>query len=198
MATGTESTSLEVAKLAVAALTPMAVVAVGYVLNRRLRQVEQVQWANQTVISRRVEIFSEVAPKLNRLLCFATFVGRWKEITPAQAIMLKRELDETMYANRVLFSDRLFTGYQAFMRTLFAMYASNDADAPLRAPVSTTLGDRRKLPWWDHTMPSYFTTGSSASLNDIHDAYDLLGQRFRADLYVTHTSSPLLIQEPRK
>jgi hypothetical protein len=193
MATGAGSTGLEVAKLAVEALTPVAVVAVGYVLNRRLRQVEQIQWANQTVISRRVEIFTEVAPKLNRLLCFAAFVGRWKEITPAQAIALKRELDETMFANRVLFSDHLFAAYQAFMRTLFAMYASTDADAPLRVPVATALGDRRNLPWWEDTTPSYFATTSPATLDEVHHTYEVLGQRFRADLYVTHTSDPLLM-----
>ena len=41
----------------------------------------------------------QVAPKLNQLLCFGTFVGRWKEITPEQATGLKRHLDETMYAS---------------------------------------------------------------------------------------------------
>lgn len=193
MATGAESTGLEVAKLAVDALTPLAVVAVGYVLNRRLRQVEQVQWANQTVISRRVEIFTEVAAKLNRLLCFATFVGRWKEITPAQAVGLKRDLDETMYANRVLFSDELFAAYQAFMRTLFAMYASTGADAPLRVPLNTVIGDRRKLPWWQDIMLRYFSTDDPASLDEMYKAYDVLAQRFRADLYVTHTGAPLLM-----
>ncbi|MGH3904014.1 MAG: hypothetical protein ACRDTE_07495, partial [Pseudonocardiaceae bacterium] len=31
---------------------------------------------------------------LNRLLCFAIFVGSWKEVGPADAVRLKREADE--------------------------------------------------------------------------------------------------------
>ncbi|HTS99354.1 MAG TPA: hypothetical protein VMI33_22315 [Streptosporangiaceae bacterium] len=52
------------------------------------------------------------------MLCFATFVGGWKEIQPRQAIVLKRRLDETMYANKVPFSDQLLANYHQFMTTL--------------------------------------------------------------------------------
>jgi len=71
------------------------------------------------------------------LLCFATFVGRWKEVQPLEAIGLKRKLDETMYANRLLFSDALFDAYREFMAALFAMYATVGADAHLRAPIDS-------------------------------------------------------------
>ncbi|SNY44882.1 hypothetical protein [Paractinoplanes atraurantiacus] len=180
--------ALEVAKLVVDALTPLAVVAVGYVLNRRLRKVEQAQWANQTVITRRLQIFDKLAPPLNRMLCFATFVGRWKEIQPAQVIALKREVDETMYANRLLFSDDLFTAYQAFMAAMFAMFATADADAPIRAPISRPgLGDRRNLPWWNPALQSCFSTGDPATLDEISAAYDTLSRQFRTDLYVLHS-----------
>ena len=69
----------EVATLAVTALTPVTVAGLGFFVARTGRRLEQVQWANQTVITRRLEIFGQVAPKLNQLLCFATFVGSWKE-----------------------------------------------------------------------------------------------------------------------
>ena len=38
------------------------------------------------------------SPGLNQLLCFATFVGVWKEIDPRKAIAIKRDLDQIMYA----------------------------------------------------------------------------------------------------
>jgi hypothetical protein len=185
--------SLDIASLAVSALTPLAVVGIGAFLTRLTRRVEAVQRANQTVVTRRVELFTQVAPKLNKLLCFAIFVGRWKEITPEQATILKRDLDETMYANRVLFSDELFTAYQSFMATLFDMYASTDADAPLRAEITTPLGDRRNLPWWEDSMASRFSATNTATMGEIQAAYDTLGQRFRTDLYVAaHTWKPVL------
>jgi hypothetical protein len=65
--------------------------------------LDQVRWANQTVVTRRLEIFSEIAPALNKLLCFATFVGRWKEIEPQHAIDADAHLRapiESQWGNR--------------------------------------------------------------------------------------------------
>jgi hypothetical protein len=64
---GSSWSSLEIVKLIVSALIPLAVVGVGYLVTRATKRLESVQWANQTVIHRRLDIFSEVAPKLNRL-----------------------------------------------------------------------------------------------------------------------------------
>lgn len=189
-------TSLEIAKLAVGSLMPVAVVGVGFFLSRLSRRVEAVQWANQTVVTRRVELFMQVAPKLNQLLCFATFVGRWKEIRPEQAIALKRDIDEIMYSNRVLFTDELFAAYQAFMATLFDMYASTDADAPLRAQIATALGDRRNLAWWQDTMTGCFSATNPSTIGEVRAAYETLSQRFRADLCVTRAAQVLLSSPP--
>jgi hypothetical protein len=187
--------SLQVATLAVAALTPVTVAGLGVFVARASRRLERIQWANQTVITRRLELFGEVAPKLNQLLCFATFVGGWKEITPVAAIGLKRQIDETMYANRVLFSSDLFEAYQAFMLTMFATYAATGADALLRAPIDSKWGDRRKLPWWADAMEGLFRTGEGGAMDEIQAAYERLSQRFRADLYVTHESVLLASQQ---
>jgi hypothetical protein len=193
--------SLQYATLAVDALTPLTVAGLGYFVARTSRRLEQVQWANQTVVTRRLEIFSEIAPALNKLLCFATFVGRWKEIEPQHAINLKRRLDETMYANRVLFSDELLAAYHEFMSAQFAMYASTDADAHLRAPIESQWGNRRNMPWWQESMTSLFSAASTAStasaisaasIDLIQSTHDRLAECFRTDLYVTRESRPIL------
>jgi hypothetical protein len=188
-------TSVQVVTVVVDALTPLTVAGLGFYVARASRRIEQVQWANQTVVTRRLDVFAELAPGLNQLLCFATFVGGWKEIQPHQAIATKRQLDETMYANRVLFSDQLFAAYHQFMTTLFAMYAATGADALLRAPMESKWGDRRNLPWWDDSMTALFAT-PAAEIDDIQAAYDQLSDRFRADLYVTRQTQPLLATRP--
>ncbi len=188
--------SLQAATLVVEALTPLTVAGLGVFIARTSRRIEQVQWANQTVVSRRLDIFAQVAPGLNQLLCFATFVGGWKEIQPRQAIALKRKLDETMYASKVLFSDQLFAAYHHFMTTLFAMYATTGADAHLRAPIDSQWGDRRNMPWWEDSMTSLFSADGIVSTDDVQAAYDQLAQRFRADLYVTQQTRPLLTAQP--
>jgi len=176
---------VQIATLAVAALTPLTVAGLGYLVTRASHRLERVQWANQTVVTRRLDIFREVAPALNQLLCFATFVGGWKEIQASQAIAIKRQLDEIMYANRVLFSNELFAAYHQFMITLFAMWTTTDADALLRAPIESEWGNRRNMKWWDDSMTCLFSSTDPASTGDIQAAYDQLSERFRADLYVT-------------
>ena len=153
--------------------------------------MEALQHANQTVMARRVEIFSQVAPKLNRLLCFVAFVGRWKEITPQDVLDLKRDTDEVMYANRLLFSPELFTSYRGFTERLFAMYATVDGDALIRARVSSHLGDRRLLPWWRADMAAMFDDWPVCEPAEAQRLYDELSSAFRVDLYITDLTRPL-------
>jgi hypothetical protein len=190
--------SLEVVKLAIAALTPLAVLGLGLLVAQSTRRVEAVQYANLTVVARRAEVFGQVAPKLNRILCFVAFVGRWKETAPADVLILKRDVDEVMYTNRLLFSDVMFTAYQGFMARLFAMYANVDSDALIRARISSKLGDRRLLPWWKSDMAAMFTLQEICEPEDAQLAYDQLSAAFRADLYITNLSQPLPPPVPRR
>jgi len=125
------------------------------------------------------------------LLCFGTFVGGWKETDPRKAITIKRDLDQIMYANKVLFSDELFAAYHRFMTVLFAMFATTGADAKVRAPIESKWGNRRDLTWWNDAMSVQFTD-DAVGLDEIQAAYDELSQQFRADLYVTRQARPLL------
>ena len=183
--------SVQIVTLVVEALTPITVVVLGVLFTRASRRIEQVQWANQTVVTHRLNVFDKLAPGLNQLLCFATFVGVWKEIDPRKAIAIKRDLDQIMYANKVLFSDELFAAYHRFMSVLFAMFSTTGADAKVRAPIESKWGNRRDLRWWDDAMSDLFSH-DAASLKEIQDAYDELSQQFRADLYVTSQARPLL------
>jgi hypothetical protein len=183
--------SVQIVTIIVDAATPVTVAVLGVIFARASRKIEQVQWANQTVVTRRLDVYDKLAPGLNQLLCFATFVGSWKEIDPRRAIEIKRGLDETMYANKVLFSDGLFKAYHHFMSVLFDMFGTTGADAKVRAPIMSEWGSRRDLHWWDDTMTARFTE-EAVGLDDIQAAYDALGEQFRTDLYVTHQARPLL------
>jgi hypothetical protein len=183
--------SIAVAQLAVAVLTPLTVLGLGLLVSRSARRVESFQKANQAVVLRRLDVFGQVASKLNRLLCFVAFVGRWKEITPADVLALKRDVDEVMYTNRLIFSDALFAAYQAFMARLFAMYATVDGDALIRARISSNLGSRRHLPWWRPEMAAMFARDKICEPAEAQLVYDELSAAFRADLFVSDLTRPL-------
>lgn len=185
-------TSLEVVKLVIAALTPLTVVGLGVLIAARTRRVEDVRWANQLIVERRVELFGLTAPKLNKILCFGTFVGRWKELTPEAVLELKRELDEIMHTNRLMFSPEVFVAYHDLMSTCFRTFANVNKDALIRLPVRSAWGDRQSLAWWSEDMSGSFTSEEDrVTTQQAGDAYDALQRAFRADLYVTTTSTHL-------
>jgi hypothetical protein len=70
-----------------------------------------------------------MAPCLNQLLCFFTWVGDFRSIDPPRAIEIKRELDRTFFANRQLFSSAFEQRYLAFIDAYFQPWTGSGHDA---------------------------------------------------------------------
>lgn len=136
--------SLEVTKLIVAALTPLAVVLLGIWVARATRRLEASQWVNQKLIEKRINLLEEILPRLNDLYCYFEWIGNWKELSPADAIQRKRELDKTFFANRAFFSADAIAAYQEFTRILFKTHAAPGVDALLRTTIESHDGSRVK------------------------------------------------------
>ena len=73
--------SLEVAKLLVSSLTPVAVLVLGVLAKRFLVAIERERWALQALSGYRMEFYREVQPLLNSLACFFLYIGEWKELS---------------------------------------------------------------------------------------------------------------------
>lgn len=131
--------SLEIAKLAVAGLTPLFVAIIGFWLNRRLKSLEQAQWSRQKVIERRIKAYDELVRPLNQLFCFFCYVGSWKEQDPPDVVKLKRQLDQTAHISAPLFDGYFLQRYNALIDRCFATFGGWGDDARLR-----TLSDRRR------------------------------------------------------
>lgn len=152
----TSWTSLEVVKLIVAALTPIAVAVLGIWLSRHLRRVEHLQWGNQKIIEKRLEIYSELAPVLNDLYCYFDYIGDWKWKDPVAALGLKRTIDRLFFVNAPLFSKELTAKYINFMGLCFIPGPLEEYDS--NALLKTDMNKRKemykkaKLAWdpdWD-------------------------------------------------
>jgi hypothetical protein len=148
--------SLEIAKLAIEFLTPLAVIGIGWFINHRLKQIELIQWSNQKIIEKRLELYDCLSPLLNRLLCFYTWIGYWREVSPKQVIETKRELDKQVYIYKHLLGDSFFAGYQKYMALLFKTYTGPGEYPKILSFIEGPNGDRRihsKYKWkteWDH------------------------------------------------
>lgn len=85
-------------------ITPFVVAAIGFLLSRQIKRVEARQWRNQELIAARLGYYREIAEPLNDLMCYFTFIGTWKELSPPQVIDRKRSLDRTFHTLAPFFS----------------------------------------------------------------------------------------------
>ncbi len=144
--------SLEKAKIAVSAITPILVLTLGIIINNSVKEGER-----STAL--RSEIYKTVGGDLNDIYCYLSFVGGWKEMTPIDIIARKRAVDKAMYTYRPFFSKELFSTYERFMAEAFKPYGGAGKDARIRSDIETPDGDRRihGTKGWDASWEDRFT-----------------------------------------
>jgi hypothetical protein len=76
------------------------------------------------------------------------------------------------------------------MEMLFETYAVADRDALIRAFVTTDLGDRRSLEWWQPTSGELFAHDDIPSVAEVRIAYEHFGEAFRVELYISTAGLP--------
>lgn len=166
--------TLEIAKLTVGVLTPMSVAVLAWFLNKRMKRLDLIQWSNQKLIEKRIAVYDSVAPQLNLLLCFFTWVGYWKEISPQNAIQAKRDLDKAFNIYRHLFEADVYEAYHSYIHLLFETFIGPGHDARLRTIVKGGDGDREKdgLYDWKNEWDDQFAKPDNVpSKNEIRIAY---------------------------
>ncbi|MCA8879066.1 MAG: hypothetical protein KDA73_03725 [Rhodobacteraceae bacterium] len=135
---------LELAKLGIGLFTSISVVVLGYFLNQRLKSIDDAQWQNRKIIEKRIAIYDDVAPDLNKVYCFCRFLGYWKEISPSDMINTKRNLDKNVNIYRHLLSDEFYEKYDKFIHLAFRTYTRHGKDALIRSAILNYWGDRRE------------------------------------------------------
>lgn len=181
--------SLEVAKLVVSALTPIAVAIIGVRLARAARRVEEVQWANRKVIERRLELYELMAPGLNDLFCFFMLVGHFAEITPPDALGRKRALDRTLHTNAPLFSHEFKERYDHFVDTCFLHFVGVAEPPQLRTSPVFQRTERGVAPWRNEWDALFAPPNQASGTADIASTYDALMTSFAEELGV-HPGRP--------
>lgn len=164
---------------------PVVVAVMAGRFNDQLKKWEANQWRNQELIKARLEYYRILVPKMNDLMCYFTFIGSWKDLTPPQVVDLKRTLDREFYCAAPLFSDGVLTAYNEFMATCFETFGSWGRNARLR----TGFGRRREAagadwnPEWEDMFSAAGADGiSEQSLVRIRELYNTLISAFASDI----------------
>src|ERR1035437_2870580 len=70
--------SLEIVKLLVGLLTPIAIAVATYQYNAHKDIEVQKEERLKRVVAKRVELWDQIAPNMNDIYCYFLYVGRWK------------------------------------------------------------------------------------------------------------------------
>ena len=147
--------------------------AFGVVFLIRLRSIDDALWQSRLLIYKRLEIYDQIAPDLNRIYCFRRLLGYWKEISPPDLIATKRRLDRAVNINRHLLSEEFYRAYLDFMGVTFRTFTGPGEDAKIRAVVVHDLGDRRVHAAydWDEAYEWMFDAEDMPTDYQVDEAY---------------------------
>lgn len=171
--------SLEIAKLAVQAATPVVAIAIAYRINRAIEQFKHTQWRNQKLIEKRIAAYDTVASELNDIICYYAYVGRWKDLSPLDILSKKRNIDKNIYLCAPFFSENILTPYNTLMGLCFEMFAGSGKDAKLRTDF------QKRKPFfngeWDNAWDVRFS-GKTLPSATYFDAYHDLMSIFTKEI----------------
>lgn len=164
---------LDIAKLVVGFLTPLSVACLGWFISRQLKRLEFIQWSNQKLMEKRIAIYDAIAPSLNQLLCFYTWVGQWKDVSPQEVIKAKRDLDRLFNIYRHLFDDEIYDAYQSYISTLFETFSGPGQDARIRSHIHGLYGDRIShcTYEWNPAWAQNFSTANVVEIAEVRKRY---------------------------
>jgi hypothetical protein len=168
--------------------TPLVVAVLAFLVSR-------FQGRSEELVKARIEYYKVLAPRLNRLMCFMTFLGPWREIAPPEVIALKRSIDHDFYCACPLFSPDVLESYTRFMEACYATYGPWGTD-----PLLKSSAHPRREYWrgpagqaWDPAWDQLFATGDQgldpADVRSTRDDYDALIAAMVRDLDLTRARS---------
>lgn len=170
-----------------AILVPVVVAVLVYVLTRSQSRSEE-------LVRARLEYYKALAPDLNRLMCYITFIGGWRDDSPDKIVDLKRRLDSNFYCAAPLFSREVLEAYEKLMELSFETFGPWGTDARIKSSAS-----RRRQYWrgqggnpWQAEWNNYFALKdtdeiSRGTLMQYRQAYDKLLAAAVRDIDLTRT-----------
>jgi hypothetical protein len=144
---GSDWTSLEVAKLIVPVIASAILAYVGFrieeqissfnnIADRNQKTIEHNQKVFDSVIQKRISLYDDIGRRLNQMFAYYMYIGKWKELSPVDITKSKRELDETIFTYRPFFSNKFINLYLSLENEMFESFQGWGKDASLRTAMT--------------------------------------------------------------
>jgi hypothetical protein len=127
-----EADWLEYTRVGISALTPIMTGVIGLIVLRLGTKLDTSKQLHQELLRKRLQLFEDVAPKLNDIFCFYQSIGHWAELSPEEIIRRKRSIDRVIQVNRYLFRSDFWDEYRRFEEAHFEMFVAAGQPARLR------------------------------------------------------------------
>lgn len=171
--------SLKILITAIAIIAPLVLVFLLMRIRRMKENMAGQHQTNQKLLEKRVEVYEQMGPRLNDLLCFFSYTGNWQELTPMNIMDIKRELDKYMSSHTALLSDELIAGYNGFMQVCFVAFSGWEQEEKIK---SQYVLRQEQQPKWDDSWIPFFDTKNVLEGTVVKARYDELMTCFKKDL----------------
>ena len=171
--------SLKIVIILIAALAPFIIAIQALRFKRIKKSLINEHQTNQRLVEKRIEIYEQIGPKLNDILCFYSYNGNWNELSPIAIMKLKKELDKEININTPLFSDDLSEKYNSFMQVCFVSFSGWEHEEKIKSLY--TLRQDNNPDWNDDWIP-YFDTNNVVDGIQVKERYDELMACFKKEL----------------
>ncbi len=153
-----------------AAAAPLLTGALGAALAYLAIRFDSRKILNQELIRKRIDLYDQVAPRLNDLLCAFLVVGHWKELPPPMVLQTKRDLDRLMHVYGPLFSQVMVGQYKVFIHKCFRTFNGSGRDALLRADL-VHLQKEWGVAWQPEWNQRFVTPRDMVTERELRDEY---------------------------
>lgn len=161
----------DIATILITGLVTLLVGAAGTLLGISL---ERRKAESQALVAKRIEVYDEIAPRINAILCFYACIGDWKRISPEEVLAHKRAVDRSVKINGALLSPETLAAHRSFMTEFFETWIARGEDARLRADIAYLQNE------WGRRWRSSWTRRFSTQQPDGREARAALATRQRA------------------
>ena len=181
--------SLKIVIIILAVLGPVIITLLVIRFSRIKNRLVKLHQTNQRLVEKRIEIYDRIGPKLNDILCFYTYTGNWKELTPVDIMKYKRDLDKDIKTNTPLYSDDLIKKYDSYMQLCFVSFSGWEHKEKIKSLYE--LRQEHTQEWKKEWIP-FFDTNNVVEGIKVKERYDELMTSFKRDLSLfSSQSSPV-------
>lgn len=135
-------------------LVPIMLAIFGVMFHRYRKVVEHNLEHERETFARRFMGYQEVTSLANDIYCFNALVGHFRDISPAEAIQKKRQLEAVVFSNLPLWNDKFCESLTKFLDTCFETQRGRGTQIVSASDVERHIESRKEA--WDDNWRRHF------------------------------------------